>query len=65
MEKDDALIIERVGNGYIVRPVSAHGEMSARPEILVFQKMGSSYSGDDTLLGFVEGHFSEGKFGND
>ena len=38
--KDTPVIVERVGNGYQVRPLSGYGEMVCARGILVFQDKG-------------------------
>lgn len=66
MQKDDALVIERVANGYTVRPLAGRGDVVCVTDIMVFQMMGyASGPGEyikteDTLLGFLAQHFTEG-----
>lgn len=66
MNTDTPVIIERVGNGYQVRPMYGAGDSVCLTDVLVFQDMG--YAGaardhqkiTDTLLGWIEAHFTEG-----
>lgn len=67
MKKDEPLVIERVANGYQVKPISGEGMFVCVSEIMVFQLMGyASGPGEggirteDTLLGFLANHFTEG-----
>lgn len=66
MNKDDPLVIERVANGYQVRPMSGKEMCMFVEDIMVFQIMGyASVTGEgvkteDTLLGFIADHFTEG-----
>ena len=65
--KDTPVIVERVGNGYQVRPLSGYGEMVCARGILVFQDKGFVSSARDyqpteaTLLGWLDQHFTEAK----
>ena len=65
--KDIAVIVERVGNGYQVRPLSRFGEVVCACDILVFQDKGFVSSArdyqppEDTLLGWLDQHFTEAK----
>ena len=67
MDKDEPIIIERTANGYQVRQMSGAGVMARIEDILVFQMMGyASGPGEyirteETLLGFIADHFSEGQ----
>ncbi len=63
--KDTPVIVERVGNGYQVRPMSGDGGMVCVRDILVFQDKGFVSSARDyqpteaTLLGWLDQHFTE------
>lgn len=65
--KDTAVIVERVGNGYQVRPMYGNGEMVCVSDILVFQEKGFVSTARDyqpveaTLLGWLDQHFTEAK----
>lgn len=66
MRKDESIAIERTANGYQVRLLSGNGNMICISEIMVFQTMGyasgpgDGIKTDDTLLGFIANHFTEG-----
>ncbi len=67
MNKDDSIIIERVANGYQVRPATLPGELVCVRDTMVFQDMGyASGTGElgvrECLLTFIAKHFSEGDF---
>lgn len=65
--KDTPLIIERVANGYQVRPLGGNHEMVCMQDIMVFQDKGFVSSTRDyqpleaTLLGWLDQHFTEAK----
>jgi len=64
MNQNDAIIIERVANGFYVRPyLPGQSLVPCIQSTMVFQDMGyASAARDhqktkDTLLGFIEDHF--------
>lgn len=58
MTKSEALIIQRVGNGYTVRPASSLNQVLALDDLLVFNRMGwATADGQECLLTFIEQHF--------
>jgi hypothetical protein len=64
-DKDTAVIVERVGNGYQVRPMHGGSDMVCVRDILVFQDKGyvsaarDGQRTDATLLGWLDTHFTE------
>ncbi len=70
MNKDEPLVIERTANGYQVRPMCGSVEFVCIADIMVFQLMGyasgpgEGVKTEDTLLGFLAEHFTEGKRSN-
>lgn len=66
MNKDEALVIERVANGYQVRAMTRVSDIVCIDDIMVFQILGyasgpgEGVKTEDTLLGFLAGHFTEG-----
>lgn len=70
MQKDEPLVIERVANGYQVRPMSGQAMCVCISDIMVFQLMGyasgpgEGVKTEDTLLGFIEDHFTQGMRSN-
>ena len=64
IEKDDAVIVERVGNGYQVRPISRPSDMICIRDVMVFQDKGivvavRDYQDTaDTLFGWLDAHFT-------
>lgn len=65
MNKNETIIIERVANGYLVRPLGRpQYETTDIRDILVFQDMGYASAQQDyqptenTLLGFIAEHFT-------
>lgn len=67
MNKNSSVVIERVANGYQVRPLYGAGDCFCLLDLMVFQDMGFAsaardyQSTEDTLLGFIESHFREEK----
>lgn len=65
MEKNEAVKIEKVGNGYIVSPMPAQNEVRPKDDVRVFQSLGKAAqlptgaNGADSLFEFIERHFSE------
>jgi len=65
MRNDDSLIIEKVGNGWLVRPYAGAGNegLVALSDIYAFQEL--QYDGQDVqhsekcLFGFLLKHFPE------
>lgn len=68
---DTTMIIERAGNGYILRPLTKPGDMYSISEVMVFQDKGFvSASRDnqrieDTLFGWLDRHFSDAEPSHD
>ena len=67
IRKDTPVIVERVGNGYQIRPLTGRGEAMSVLEIMVFQDKGFVSSARDyqpveaTLLGWLDQHFTAAK----
>lgn len=58
------IIIERVGNGFVVRPWGGPGSFISLDETLVFNDLGYAsqardYGGNTSLTVFITSHFSE------
>lgn len=62
-EKNTAVIVERVGNGYQVSPVRGKHEVNNTLDVMVFQDKGFVTAAreqqrvDATLLGWLDAHF--------
>lgn len=62
--KDTPVIVERVGNGYQVRPMFEPGNSVCVRDIMVFQDKGIAspardyQSAESTLFGWLDQHFS-------
>lgn len=69
--KDAPLIVERVANGYQVRPMFGFGEAVCVREIMVFQDKGHVSAAKDgqctekTLFGWLDTHFTDAEQKND
>jgi hypothetical protein len=66
MNKNDTVVIRKVGNGFIVEPWGPPHIAMAISEMLVFNEMGFASGVGESgstpcLLKFIEGHFTEGK----
>jgi hypothetical protein len=65
IDKNGPVVIERVGNGYQVRPMCDRNSMVSMADVMVFQDKGFVSSARDgqreeaTLLGWLDAHFSE------
>lgn len=63
--KDTSVIVERVANGYQVRPINNIDNAISVHDVLVFQDKGFVSSARDyqpieaTLLGWLDQHFTE------
>lgn len=67
MEKDIPVVVERVTNGYQLRPLYGEGTVVCVRDILVFQDKGfvspeRDYQAiESTLLGWLDQHFTRAK----
>jgi hypothetical protein len=60
IDKNGPVVIERVGNGYQVRPMCDRNSMVAMSDLMVFQDKGhASQPTESTLLGWLDAHFAE------
>jgi len=66
INKNDAVIVQRVGNGYEVRPMNGGKEYICIKDIMVFQDKGIATPARDyqdssaTLFGWLDQHFTGG-----
>ena len=58
MTNDAPIVIRRVGNGFIVTPYTPH-EVMDMSDTLVFQIKGDAVRTEDSLLVFIDDHFSD------
>jgi hypothetical protein len=65
IDKNGPVVIERVGNGYQVRPMCDRNSAVCLSDVMVFQDKGLASSmrdnqaAESTLLGWLDAHFAD------